>query len=169
MRITPEIPSVAAEAKRLKEDGVDILIALGHSGFEIDVEIAKHVEDVDLVVGGHSNTFLYTGEFRFPYPDALVCTYRNTYLRRVCRRDSAGRRNTDGIVPVLGGTADDRPKSARGPGVSHHQILGPTVAGVRRGRRSGEQLRQSDSVGFRYRTRCATAFCFRNFYGSIFG
>jgi len=61
VKILPEIPSVAAEAKRLKNDGVDILIALGHSGFEMDRQIAKEVEDIDLVVGGHSNTFLYTG------------------------------------------------------------------------------------------------------------
>lgn len=61
VKILPEIPSVAAEARRLKNDGVDILIALGHSGFEMDVQIARDVEDIDLVVGGHSNTFLYTG------------------------------------------------------------------------------------------------------------
>jgi len=65
VRILPEIPSVAAEAKRLKKDGVDILIALGHSGFETDVEIARQVDDVDLVIGGHSNTFLYSGERPF--------------------------------------------------------------------------------------------------------
>jgi len=63
VKILPEIPSVAEEAKRLKNDGVDILIALGHSGFEMDKQIARDVEDIDLVVGGHSNTFLYTGEY----------------------------------------------------------------------------------------------------------
>lgn len=63
LKILPEIPAVDAEAKRLKAKGVDIIIALGHSGFEADVEIAKHVEDIDLVIGGHSNTFLYTGEW----------------------------------------------------------------------------------------------------------
>lgn len=31
-----EVPSVAKEAKRLKEQGVNVLIALGHSGFEMD-------------------------------------------------------------------------------------------------------------------------------------
>ncbi|XP_008185372.1 protein 5NUC [Acyrthosiphon pisum] len=62
VKILPEIPSVAAEAKRLKNDGVDILIALGHSGFEMDIQIARDVEDIDLVIGGHSNTFLYTGK-----------------------------------------------------------------------------------------------------------
>lgn len=44
------------------EIGIDIIIALGHSGFEVDKKIAQEVDGVDLVVGGHSNTFLYTGE-----------------------------------------------------------------------------------------------------------
>lgn len=37
------------------------IIALGHSGFEMDKLIAQKVKGVDVVVGGHSNTFLYTG------------------------------------------------------------------------------------------------------------
>ena len=40
---------------------MNIIIAVGHSGFKKDMEIAKHVPLVDVVVGGHSNTFLYTG------------------------------------------------------------------------------------------------------------
>ena len=39
-----------------------ILIALGHAGFDIDKQIAEKVPDIDVVVGGHSNTFLYTGD-----------------------------------------------------------------------------------------------------------
>lgn len=62
VKILPEIPSIAAEAKRLKNDGVNIIIALGHSGVEMDTEIAREIEDIDLVVGGHSHTFLYTGK-----------------------------------------------------------------------------------------------------------
>ena len=42
---------------------MNILIALGHSGFQKDLEIAENVPDIDVVVGGHTNTFLYTGRF----------------------------------------------------------------------------------------------------------
>ena len=42
--------------------GVEIIIALGHSGYEKDQEIAKKVPEIDVVVGGHSNTFLYHGD-----------------------------------------------------------------------------------------------------------
>lgn len=41
--------------------GVNKIIALGHSGFTVDKNIAQKVKGVDVVVGGHTNTFLYTG------------------------------------------------------------------------------------------------------------
>lgn len=57
-----EIESVKKEVKKLRNSGVNIIIGLGHSGIEKDKEIAREVEDIDLIVGGHSHTFLYTGE-----------------------------------------------------------------------------------------------------------
>lgn len=39
---------------------MNILIALGHSGYEMDIRLAETVPELDLVVGGHSHTFLYT-------------------------------------------------------------------------------------------------------------
>ncbi|EDW10339.2 protein 5NUC [Drosophila mojavensis] len=58
---SPEISTINIEAKRLLNQGVNIIIALGHSGFEMDKMIAEHCPDVDVVIGGHSHTFLYTG------------------------------------------------------------------------------------------------------------
>lgn len=56
-----ETIAIREEAKKLKREGVNILIALGHSGFTKDLEIAREVEDIDLVIGGHTNTFLWNG------------------------------------------------------------------------------------------------------------
>ena len=58
IKFKEEIPEIDAEAKRLKAQGVNILIALGHSGYTMDKQIAKEVPDIDVVVGGHTNTFL---------------------------------------------------------------------------------------------------------------
>lgn len=55
------IDSVREEAATLKAEGVDIIIALGHNGYTQDLIMAEQVPDVDIVVGGHSHTFLYTG------------------------------------------------------------------------------------------------------------
>lgn len=59
-----EVESIKSEVGRLKASDPDlrIFIALGHSGFEMDQKIAAGVPDVDVVIGGHTNTFLYSGE-----------------------------------------------------------------------------------------------------------
>ena len=58
--------SVAEEARRLyEEEGIRIIIAVGHAGFEADIIIAK-LPYIDLVVGGHTNTFLYNGRVNGP-------------------------------------------------------------------------------------------------------
>ncbi|XP_032507778.1 5'-nucleotidase isoform X1 [Phocoena sinus] len=56
-----EITALQPEVDKLKTLNVNKIIALGHSGFETDKLIAQKVKGVDVVVGGHSNTFLYTG------------------------------------------------------------------------------------------------------------
>lgn len=58
-----EATSVREEAIKLKKRGVNIIIALSHAGVEKDVEVAKVVDLLDIVVGGHSHTFMYTGKF----------------------------------------------------------------------------------------------------------
>lgn len=57
----PEVEGINLETAKLRAEGINIIIALGHSGFETDKDIALRCPDVDVVVGGHSNTFLYTG------------------------------------------------------------------------------------------------------------
>ena len=64
-----EIPAIRREVKKLKEQNVNILIALGHSGFVTDLKIAKEVEDIDLVIGGHSNTFLWNADSTSERPE----------------------------------------------------------------------------------------------------
>lgn len=57
-----EVESLKKITKKLRDDGVNIIIGLGHSGIEVDKIIAKEVEDIDIIVGGHSHTFLYSGK-----------------------------------------------------------------------------------------------------------
>lgn len=46
-------------AKKLKERGNDIVIALTHLGFKSDKKLVKKAEDIDLVIGGHSHESLF--------------------------------------------------------------------------------------------------------------
>ncbi|XP_008187662.1 protein 5NUC isoform X1 [Acyrthosiphon pisum] len=55
-----EVESLKKETKKLLKNGVNIIICLSHSGIEKDKVIAKEVEDIDIIVGGHSHTFLYS-------------------------------------------------------------------------------------------------------------
>jgi 5'-nucleotidase len=60
-----EIDSIRNEIKNLQteyENSLNIFIAVGHSGIQKDIEIAKKIEELDIVVGGHSHTFLFTGD-----------------------------------------------------------------------------------------------------------
>ena len=58
--IDDEIEAIAKEVEKLHNDGVDIIIALGHSGYSKDIEIAQKVPHVDIVVGAHTHDFLFT-------------------------------------------------------------------------------------------------------------
>ncbi|NXO04262.1 V5NTD nucleotidase, partial [Rhinopomastus cyanomelas] len=56
-----EIEALQGQVNKLTAMGVNKIIALGHSGFPVDKNIAQKVKGVDVVIGGHTNTFLYTG------------------------------------------------------------------------------------------------------------
>lgn len=74
----------SAEAAKLKAQGINIIIALGHSGYQKDQEIAMNCPEVDIVIGGHSHTFLDANQpvadptdsdpeaVRGPYPTTVV-------------------------------------------------------------------------------------------------
>ena len=64
------VTALKREIASLKEQGVNRIIVLSHSGFGVDQKIAKQVDDIDLIVGGHSNTFLsnIAKVSRGPYP-----------------------------------------------------------------------------------------------------
>ncbi|CAH0400813.1 unnamed protein product [Chilo suppressalis] len=72
-----EVTAIKREVEILKKQNINILIALGHSGFITDLKIAKEVDDIDLVIGGHSNTFLWnrnTTEEKPEFPQGMYPT-----------------------------------------------------------------------------------------------
>ncbi|KAK5641699.1 hypothetical protein RI129_010246 [Pyrocoelia pectoralis] len=76
MKFLDEVESIRDESERLNASGVKIIIALGHSGYEMDKMIAREVPLVDLVVGGHSHTFLWNGkEPDLDIPEGRYPTY----------------------------------------------------------------------------------------------
>ena len=64
VKFLPEVESVRNAVEELKKMNINKIIAIGHAGIDMDKKIAKEVDGIDIVVGGHSNTFLYTGNAR---------------------------------------------------------------------------------------------------------
>lgn len=61
LRFYNESEIVRRESMLLKEQGVNIIIVLSHCGLDVDYQIAKDAAPfVDVIVGGHSHTFMYT-------------------------------------------------------------------------------------------------------------
>jgi 2',3'-cyclic-nucleotide 2'-phosphodiesterase (5'-nucleotidase family) len=56
-----ELGRVQWEINTFSNQGVNKIIALGHSGYYFDMELAKKLTDVDIIVGGHTHSFIYDG------------------------------------------------------------------------------------------------------------
>lgn len=70
-----EIENIKIEAEKMKNNGIDIVIVLSHCGLTKDRKIASALgSDIDIIVGGHSHTFMYTGE-NPPGPDTPEAQY----------------------------------------------------------------------------------------------
>ena len=82
LKFLDELEQVTEEVRKLTNQGVNIIIALGHSGYKKDKEIAQTVPGIDIVVGAHSHSFLFTetdedknpsnNEIRGPYPTVVT-------------------------------------------------------------------------------------------------
>lgn len=62
------VQAVKAEASRLKAKGIQIIVVMSHCSFEEDKKIAAEAgDDIDVIVGAHSHSFLYSRESGKPY------------------------------------------------------------------------------------------------------
>ncbi len=73
---TDPAQAVAGEIEKLKAEGVNKIIVLSHSGYNVDLAVAAAVPEIDIIVGGHSNTYLSNTSDRAegPYPTMVGTT-----------------------------------------------------------------------------------------------
>ncbi len=76
------VPAVQAEVDALTAQGVTKIIVLSHSGYKVDQRVAAETTGVDVIVGGHTNTYLSntSDKAEGPYPTmvgktAIVSAY----------------------------------------------------------------------------------------------
>lgn len=56
-----EVIALQDEVKKLQEQNVNIIVALGHADHEKDMQIAYEVEGLDLIIAGHRNVYYWNG------------------------------------------------------------------------------------------------------------
>ncbi|CUX59371.1 LysM peptidoglycan-binding domain-containing protein [Rhizobium oryzihabitans] len=68
--IAEDVAKISEQVQKLKQDGVNKIIALTHVGYPRDLEFIAKIPDVDVVVGGHSHTLLSNTDQKAegPYP-----------------------------------------------------------------------------------------------------
>ncbi|CAG9812004.1 unnamed protein product [Chironomus riparius] len=74
LKFIDEIQAIREESQKLKNQGINIIIALTHCGLSEDTRIADEVGDlVDIVVGGHSHSFIFSPtDSQFPGFDTIT-------------------------------------------------------------------------------------------------
>jgi 5'-nucleotidase / UDP-sugar diphosphatase len=67
------VAAVQGEVDKLTAEGVNKIIVLSHSGYGVDQRVAAGTTGVDVIVGGHSNTYLSNVSDRAsgPYPTVV--------------------------------------------------------------------------------------------------
>jgi len=73
IEFTDAVAAVQSEVDFLTEAGVNKIILLSHSSYEIDKMIAANTTGVDVIVGGHDNTYLsnISDRAKGPYPTVV--------------------------------------------------------------------------------------------------
>ncbi|MDH7803696.1 MULTISPECIES: 5'-nucleotidase C-terminal domain-containing protein [unclassified Rhizobium] len=68
--IAEDVAKITEQVQKLKQEGVNKIIALTHVGYPRDLEFIAKIPDVDVVVGGHSHTLLSNTDQKAegPYP-----------------------------------------------------------------------------------------------------
>jgi 5'-nucleotidase len=62
--ISDPVETANRVAKQLKEQHCDLIICLSHIGYEEDIKLAENSRYIDLIIGGHSHTFLEKPDVR---------------------------------------------------------------------------------------------------------
>lgn len=65
--------AIAREVAWLSSEGIDIIILLSHSGYDVDLRLARNVAGLDVIIGGHSHSLLSNTQSGAagPYPTMI--------------------------------------------------------------------------------------------------
>jgi 2',3'-cyclic-nucleotide 2'-phosphodiesterase / 3'-nucleotidase / 5'-nucleotidase len=75
VRFTPHVSATQSSVNALLAQGVNRVIVLSHLGYDVDLRLARVITGADVIVGGHTHTFLYSPVTTLPNSDAAVGPY----------------------------------------------------------------------------------------------
>jgi 5'-nucleotidase / UDP-sugar diphosphatase len=58
--VTAELTALQQAVNNLQAQGINKIIGLTHTGYDVDISLAQVITGVDVIVGGHTHSFLYT-------------------------------------------------------------------------------------------------------------
>lgn len=67
-KFSDTVTTTANMIRTLEAEGVHIIIALTHIGLPEDRKLARSVDGIDIIVGGHSHSYIGPGSAEGPYP-----------------------------------------------------------------------------------------------------
>ncbi len=59
-----QLNEIRKDIRALKKEGVDLILLLSHSGYEEDKVLREKLRDIDIIIGGHSQTLLKSPDSR---------------------------------------------------------------------------------------------------------
>ncbi len=73
---TDPVAAARAQVERMQANGINKIIVLSHSGMPVDLRLAEAVPDIDVIIGGHDNTYLSntSDKAKGPYPTMVGTT-----------------------------------------------------------------------------------------------
>jgi YVTN family beta-propeller protein len=88
VRFTPHVSATQTAINALLAQGVNRVIVLSHLGYDVELRLARAITGADVILGGHSHTFLYSpvtvlpngDNAAGPYPTAVTATDGSTVL-----------------------------------------------------------------------------------------
>jgi 5'-nucleotidase len=167
IKLKPLVTSLQAQVDSLTKRKINKVILLSHLGYSEDIALAKELKNVDVIIGGHSHSFLGSTEIPgFPTPmgsyptksgDALIITaweWAKLLGRLQVTFDKTGKitKYSGQPIPVDERISDDRQVAAmitafRKPIEQlKAQVVGDTVGGIDRDFSKGPELAMGNVI-----------------------
>lgn len=113
IKFSDEATAAQQSIDALHAQGVPIVVVLSHIGYEEDMAMAQKLNGSQLIIGGHSHTFLFSNTSDNPLPALSVCCCIIEYaLHTNIQVDASGKTATDtpaGAYPTVVPNANDDP------------------------------------------------------------